>query len=277
MDDIEYTESAELRQGDVIKRVVAGVSEFRIIITTNCDIRFNKHRAVITTIRLMDAREYVSSFVLLEEISKYREQLYDRVVMEKNKRIDLSIPVRKISDERFLEWITEDEVSPELRTLFCEWPEVESYRKILTSVDLRDDQSVEMLFQIIKDFREIGIGKSARNLAIHVADKIKSPPGDFVFVAGGACLTEIFGYVASLRDIAVIEDSAIDTARWARPRANSYQEWVKVAKIKDYFLHNILQRFGLVFSSIGMPADFEVREKTSRELLAEYIEENLNA
>lgn len=271
MEDIEFTETETLRQGDVIQRRTLKTTETRIVITTNCDIQYNKHREVITTVYLMNAIDYVRSFVLYEELSKCCEQLRERLINEKNTRKTSKIQIRKISEERFLEWIVETGPSSELNSVFLDWPELAHYRNLLLATESEDRLTIEQMFPLFESFREIGIGKSAKNLAQHVDNKLKSPPGDFVFLAGGACLRDSFGYIAHLRDIAIIAEHAIQLKNLRRQVNGIEHDWQRVAKVKEYFLHHMLQRFGLVFGSIGMPSEFEERQNSSRELISEFI------
>jgi hypothetical protein len=276
MDDIDFTESNLLKQGDIIQRHSVDNAETRIVITTNCDIRFNKHREVITTVRLMGAIEYVTSFVLMEEISRCRQQLEEKIINEKDAGRFEVFPINNISEERFLEWITESETSADLIALFREWPQLTTYRDLLLASDTQEDLAFENLFATFREFRKTGIGKSPKNLAQHVVEKMKSPPKDFVFVAGGACLKDSFGYFVNLRDILVVDEVDILVSGMGTRRGGDDRTWRRIAKIKDYFLHSILQKFGLVFGSIGMPADFEARELSSRQLMSEYIQGELN-
>lgn len=271
MYDVEFTESRTLRQGDIVQRNSSGETETRIVITTNCDIRHNKHRELITTVLLMKSIDYVSSFVLSEEIFKLSDQLSERIVNEKNARNPSDLPIQQISDERFLEWIIEAAPTLELQKLFVEWPEIFTYRQLLLAARSQDQLSINECMALIQSFRQIGIGKSAKNLVSLVDSSIKSPPKDFVFLAGGASLNDPFGYVAHLRNISIVEESQIQVENLGMMQDRSQAIWKRIAKVKDYYLHNILQKFGLVFGSIGMPTDFEMHQATSRELISELM------
>lgn len=272
MDDIEFTETDSLRQGDVIQRGSGQTAQTRIVITTNCDIRFNKHREVITTVLLMKAIDYVSSFVLSEELSRYTEQLKNKIINEKNSRESEIVPIKRISEERFLEWVTEEDPTSTMRLLLAEWPVLSEYRDLLNNAQSDESMTIDQILTLIKRFRGIGIGRSDKNLQAYVDSKIKSPPGDFVFVAGGASIRDPFGYIAHLRDIAIVDESEIRLRDAWTSGPELEKEWRRIARVKDYFLHNLLQKFGLVFGSIGMPADFEAGAQASRELILEYIQ-----
>ena len=278
MNDVEMTQSLILRQGDLIQKVWQSdpsKTEYGLVITTNCDMGFNKHRGMVTFIDLMPASEYVNRFVLPEIVNSSVSNLVKRILEEKNKKSAKEFAYSRISDERFIEWLKD---SGPNETLLYEtaqnWPEVLSFRDLLKKSEDKSLATVEGQMKYCSELSVYKFSQSTEKVINKICSKVENLPGDFHWIAGGEELARLSGYVANLRDIRVIEESRIYLNFKARGLSRD-GEWVRIAKLKDYFLHLLTQKFGLVFGSIGLPNEFEESFKSSLEYLRDEMESKI--
>ena len=272
------TQNLILRQGDLIQKNWHSnplKTEWGLVIPTNCDMGFNKHRGLVTFIDLMLASDYVNRFVLPEIVNSAISNLKKRILEEKNKKSAKDFTFSKISDDRFIEWLSD---SGPNETLLHEtakkWSEVLSFRDLLKKSKDESLATIEGQLRYCSELSNFGLSLSTDKVINKIYSKVENLPGDFHWIAGGEELTHGSGYVANLRDIRVIEESRIHLN--FKPRGFSRDgEWVRIAKLKDYFLHLLTQKFGLVFGSIGLPNEFERGFKSSLEILRDEMESKI--
>jgi len=273
MNDVEATFSDSIRQGDILQQEGDGESfdlETGIVVTSNCDIGFGKNRGIISYLGLITTKQYVDRFVLPVELDRCKASFEEFILRKKNSFIDKE-SWASISNERFLEWICEDITEePLAASISTVWYDFDSCVSMYRSMSSQDGISLETKIELIQQLHELGLAKSRSNLFKLIHEKIVQPPSDFAFVSGGGDLSNPFGYVVNLRDLLTVEDRLIHLRQPSRGQLPMHH-WKRVGRLQDHFLFHLLQKFSLVFGSIGLPRNFEESRAISAQLFVDAI------
>ncbi|MGW4911572.1 hypothetical protein [Streptomyces sp. NPDC004270] len=257
-----------LRQGDVLEAVDPGVSMWQrhlLVMTADCDFAYAKHQGRVTCAPLLSAEEYLSEM----QIPKIRERLIKQS-LKQIRQILSKTEAPNITDRRLREWASEEASSDIVVRLKLAQEGAQKVMAALDSIRMMDKpafnlkESVSSLIQA----QLIGVNPSKRE---GVAKKVLSdlrepyarPPGDALFLAAIApgCDSGYFAYLRQIEQVWEPQISLGPSRREAKYR--------RVSRMKDRFTHALVQRFAMVFMSIGLPQQYEELRDLHSEILGE--------
>lgn len=266
----EVSVTDPLRQGDVLEAVDAGVSMWRrhlLVMTADCDFAYAKHQGRVTCVPLLTADEY-----LLEmQIPKIREQLV-RQQLKALRQIFSATTVPAISDRRLREWASEQTPADIVKMLDLGEADAQKARAALEAVGIMDtlpDDLKECVGLLVKaQLAGASPPKSdgaVKRVVNHLRGVYAQPPGDALFLSAIGPGQEA-GYFAYLRHIEQVWEPEI-----ARGPSHTEFAYRRISRMRDRFTHALVQRFAMVFMSIGLPQQYE----ELRDLHAEIQGDNL--
>ncbi|MFH8934176.1 hypothetical protein [Streptomyces griseosporeus] len=266
----EVSVTDPLRQGDVLEAVVPEAAMWQrhlLVVTADCDFAHAKHQGRVTCVPLLTADEYLSEM----QVPKLREQLAKQQVKELRQILSKSA-APTITERRLREWPSEQEPVDIVHMLNLQPAEAQRAKSALEAIRMIDTQtdSLKASMRLFVEAQLIGINPPKRENAVkRVKEKLREPyvqpPGDALF------LTSIgpgqdSGYFAYLRHIEQVWEPAISLGP-------SRQEvsYHRISRMQDRFTHALVQKFAMVFMSIGLPKQYE----NIRDLHADYLGDDL--
>lgn len=261
-----------LRQGDVLEAVDLNVSMWKrhlLVITADCDFANAKHQGRVTCVPLLKADEYLAEL----KIPKIRERLVKQPLTEL-RRILLKLGVSSITDRRLREWASEQEPAEIVRRLGL--PEADSRKAeaALQAIRMIDTpagtlkEGVDLLVeaQLVDRPAHSKRANAVKNLVRELQDVYSRPPGDALFLTAIGPGHDA-GYFAYLRHIEQVGEPEITLGPSRREVA-----YRRISRMQDRFAHALVQKFAMVFMSIGLPKQYE----DLRDLHSEILQENFS-
>jgi hypothetical protein len=262
--------SEPLQQGDVLEAVDASSPRWKkylLVITADCDFAYNKHRGRVTCVPFLTSHDY-----LLEmEVPRLRERLIKKPMKDlKEILVRTNGPV--ISDDRLKEWISEEDPEAIVSSLEMVGLEAESALKSVSSLRLfqADADSLQSAIIGLIEAQLMTVGPPSRKNAVKVVqDALQNafiqPPGDALFISAIAPEHEE-GYFAYLRHLEQIWETEIATTPGRKEAL-----YRRIARLQDRYIHSLVQKFAIVFMSIGLPSEYEDMRNLHCDLLKEDI------
>jgi hypothetical protein len=264
--DIKVTDP--LRQGDILEAVDPQVSRWRrhlFVITADCDFANQKNHGRVTCIPVLTSEEYL--------LEMYVPRLYDRLAdrlvgIVRSCLADATIG--EISADRLRAWPAEVDVEEIMSTLQMEGKKSEEVRAAFNALG-KLAQPAPDFGQSINQLIDAHLaGPSPRNrgnVVRQITDFLKQPfgqpPGDALFLSTIAPGHEL-GYFAYLRHL---EQPSQDRITLGPAQRDS--EYRRIAHLSDRYTHALVQRFAMVFMSIGLPREYEEVRDLHSEILGE--------
>ncbi|WP_125792447.1 hypothetical protein [Amycolatopsis sp. WAC 01376] len=258
-----------LRQGDILEAADPAASHWQrhlLVITADCDFAHAKHQGRVTCVPVLTAQEY-----LLEmQIPRIREAALKKFVATLRATL-ASTSAANISDQRLRAWPCETAPGDIVASLELDARKTATARAALESIRLAS-QPAESLGQAVEFLIDSYLAASAPqkrdNIVNGIVSKLKGPysqpPGDALFLSAIAPECDL-GYFVYLRHLEQVREA--DIALGPTRRTANYR---RIARLQDRYAHALVQRFALVFMSIGLPAEYE----EIRELHSDYLGEN---
>jgi hypothetical protein len=258
-----------LQQGDVLEAVDTAASMWQrhlLVMTADCDLAYAKHQGRVTCVPLLAAEEYLSEI----QLPKIRERLVKQPLKEM--RQILSKPgAPNVSDRRLREWASEEAPADIVIRLDLKQSDAQHATAAL--------EAIRMIDAATPDFKEgvdslveaqlVGVSPPKRETAVKqvvngLREPYARPPGDALFLTAIAPGQDT-GYFAYLRHIEQVRESEISLGPSRRQ-----VRYRRISRMRDRFAHALVQRFGMVFMSIGLPPEYE----DLRDLYAEMLGDN---
>ncbi|MEO3787455.1 hypothetical protein ABGB12_29360 [Actinocorallia sp. B10E7] len=257
-----------LRQGDVLEAVDAATSMWQrhlLIITADCDFAHAKHQGRVTCVPLLTADEYLTEM----QVPKIRERLVKKRLVAIRATLSRA-GAPGISDQRLREWASEEPPATIIMRLGLEGPTAQQARADFEAIRMID-APVSNLKESIDSLVEaqlLGKGHPKRENALKsvmspLQDAYVRPPGDALFLASIARKLDS-GYFAYLRHLEQVWEPEISIGQ--RRIEAKYR---RISRIRDRFTHALVQRFAMVFMSIGLPREYEDLRDLYSELLGD--------
>ncbi|MER7872178.1 hypothetical protein ABTY63_01215 [Streptomyces solisilvae] len=257
-----------LRQGDVLEAVDPGVSKWQrhlLVMTADCDFAYAKHQGRVTCTPLLSAEEYLSEM----QIPKIRERLIKQS-LKQIRQILSKLDVPNITDQRLREWASEEASSEIVMMLNLEQSHAQKAMAVLDSIRMVDTP-VPNLKDGVRSLVEAQLTGTSAQKRENVVKKLLSdlrepyarPPGDALFLTSIAPGHEA-GYFAYLRQIEQVWEPEISLGP-SRIEA----KYRRISRMRDRFTHALVQRFAMVFMSIGLPQQYEELRDLHSEILGE--------
>ena len=258
--------SDALHQGDILESVDKNASMWKrhlLIITADCDFAHGKHQGRVTCVPLLTASEY-----LLEmHVPRIREKLLRRPLTELRELAVRSAKVQ-LSEKRLREWVQEDTPEAIIGALNIKDDSIAKAAGYIRSINLISESPstlADAMDNLVAGQMECAPSPKRETAVARVGDPVRQaysqPPGDAFFVGAiGPSLEG--GYFAYLRHLEQVREPQIATGPSFRD-----VEYRRISRLKDRYSHALVQRFAMVFLSIGLPDEYE----EIRDLHADYI------
>lgn len=264
----EISVADPLRQGDVLEAVDQRVSMWQrhlLVITADCDFANDKNQGRVTCIPLLAAEEYLADI----QIPKIRERLV-RKPLAALRLILVKAGAPNITDRRLREWAGEEDCSVIVARLGLQDADAQEARKSLESIRAIDAHAPTLKagIEALVEAQLLGPSPPKRENAkktvvAPLQESYARPPGDALFLAAVAP-THHAGYFAYLRHLEQIWEPDISIGP-----TRSEVKYRRISRLQDRFTHALVQRFAMVFMSIGLPKAYEDLRDLHSELLGE--------
>ncbi|GAA2788951.1 hypothetical protein GCM10010441_12630 [Kitasatospora paracochleata] len=259
-----------LRQGDVLEAVDAEATMWKrhlLVMTADCDFAHAKHRGRVTCVPLLTAEEYLAEM----QIPKVRDQLV-KPQMAELRRILASGQMPTISDRRLREWASEEKAEAIVRRLGLDGANSKKASDALEAIRMLDTpaKSLRSGIELLVKAQLAGASPPKPEGALKkVVGKLREPysqpPGDALFLASiGPGLDA--GFFAYLRHIEQVWEPEISLGPSRAP--STYR---RISRMRDRFAHALVQRFAMVFMSIGLPQQYEELRDLHAAILGESL------
>lgn len=269
-------DGSPIRQGDVLLSLseeADGWSQAGIIVTGDCDLALNKHGGRLSYVPVLTTKHYLAETWLPKRLRRSTDALATKTValVRRLQEANLDDFPQPLSAERVREWIFEEEAGSIADTLGAhEGAErekltrlVSAYSVGLAAIGQSFDTQWSALCSTIAADQNKPLAGAHKQLRSEAADLVQNLPGDSLFV-GGLTPDHPDGYVAYLRILQ--QTSAAEVA--LRPKdIDGSVKWHRPARLISPYIFHLTQRLGNVFSSIGLPTEYE----ENRQLHSEYI------
>ncbi|MEV0820568.1 hypothetical protein [Nonomuraea rubra] len=259
-----------LRQGDVLEAVDPAASMWRrnlLIITADCDFAHDKHHGRVTCVPVLTADEFLSE----TQIPRIRERLVKKP-MAVMRPILAQSAAPNISDHRLREWAGEETPAVIAERLGLKDATAREAKAALESLRMLDAPAPDLTEAIttLVEAQLVGPSPPKRENALKsVMDPLQSaytrPPGDAFFLTAIApgCDAGYFAYLRHLEQVWEPDISTVPTRRTIKYR--------RISRLRDRFAHAVVQRFAMVFMSIGLPPEYEDLRDLYAQLLGDRL------
>ncbi|MFF3877487.1 hypothetical protein [Streptomyces sp. NPDC001978] len=258
-----------LRQGDVLEAVDPDATMWQrhlLVMTADCDFAYAKHQGRVTCVPLLAAEEYLSEM----QIPKIREQLV-KPQLKAIRQILAKAPVPTISDRRLREWASEEAPADIVKMLDLQQTDAQKVMAALEAIRMMDlpvntlKEGVGLLVeaQLIGASPPKKRDNAVKKVVDHLRGSYAQPPGDALFLTAIGPGQDA-GYFAYLRHIEPVWEPEISLGP-------SHREVVyrRISRMRDRFAHALVQRFAMVFMSIGLPEQYEELRDLHAEILGD--------
>jgi hypothetical protein len=266
-----------LQQGDVLRSVAPRDDLFAamgIVITADCDIEHEKHNGLLTFVPLLRLEDYLSRFYLPKRI----EKLLSGVETELARRVHAfqrshpENPPLPLTETRVVAWLREVGADEVLDALRVEEPKQRGeftalaavYGRLFAAADATLPAQFAAYGETMLALRRAkSVADAHRRLGSDVDSFLSKLPGDAMLINSlGPGFTD--GYVAYLRLPREIREWQI--ARTAM-RQSSNVTMERFARLSPPYLYHLTQQFAAVFSSIGLPSEYEEERALTAQLV----------
>ena len=258
-----------LRQGDVLEEVDAAASMWHrhlLVITADCDFAHGKHQGRVTCVPLLRSDEY-----LLElQMPRLQEKYITHKLLPALRRVLADLGAPRVSDDRLRAWPEEAGVDEILDGLGLSGSGAEVASAAFEAIRLLGQpcQSLDDAVQNLIEAQLAGPNPQGRqNIIKAITEALKGPyvqpPGDALFISALGKEHDA-GYFAYLRHLEQVWESQIAIGP-TRTNVN----YRRISRLQDRYTHAMVQRFALVFMSIGLPREYEEVRDLHSELLGE--------
>jgi hypothetical protein len=254
-----------LRQGDVLSSVGRTPDPWRqhlVVLTADCDLARAKHGGALTCVPVLTYTDYLLSF----KYDKLRDALCDRLVgqlLDTHARgADQSRETPRISAPRMRAWIAEADVDKIISTLKLHGEPAQrfgSLAKALRELQVNAPTSLTDASKLLAQARlALGEARDAdralRSVMMDLASTMKVLPGDALFL-NELSAQHAEGYIAYLRRIVEVGETSVSRSS---SRISHDASYLRISRLRSPYVYALSQQFGAVFSSIGLPVEYEV-------------------
>ena len=253
---VDVRSKEPLRQGDVLQATDSSAIKWQrhlLVITADCDFAYAKHQGRVTCIPLLTADEYLMEF----HVPKIR----DRLVKKPLQLLQTSLRtagIKNLTSARVRQWILEDGADAAISSLSLAGAELSSAAEAIRAIELIDSlaSNTTLAAEALVDAQLIGSNPPKRvnaveTVAAPLREAFLRPPGDAMFLSSiGRDHRQ--GYFAYLRHLEQVWEREISTGP-----TNREMKYRRISRVQDRFTHALVQKFGMVFMSIGLPTEYE--------------------
>lgn len=258
-----------LRQGDVLQSLSTAPDRWRellVILTADCDLARSKHAGALTCVPLLRSTDYL----LLFRAEKIRDSLCARLTTRLLEIYAKAADGEQahISAPRMQAWLTEEaDVGSVVATLGVTGEHASGFETVARcarSLLVEPTESVEDAIRVLATAKvalgDVGsVDRATQLVANDVASCLKDLPGDALFL-NEVSSKHMKSYVAYLRRVVEVDEGTVVLTTSLLPAEAQY---VRVSRLRSPYVYALTQQFANVFSSIGLPNEYE-RARSAR-------------
>lgn len=236
-----------------------------LVMTADCDFAYAKHHGRVTCVPLLAAEEYLSEM----QIPKIREQLV-KLQLKEIRQILSKAPVPVIGDRRLREWASEEEAGDIVKALQLQRADAQKAKAALEAISMMDSPAHNLKegVDLLVEAQLTGTSPPKRDNAVKkvvngLRGSYSQPPGDALFLSAIAPGQDL-GYFAYLRHIEQVWEPEISLGP-----AHREVTYRRISRMRDRYAHALVQRFAMVFMSIGLPDQYEEIRDLHSDILGE--------
>ena len=260
--------ASPVRQADVLicrDPHVGQVEEICLVITADCDISKGKFGRQLACLRVISFHDYLRTVWAERKLRKLEkdeaEKLRGQLAKWHTKKIEAE---SHLSADAALSWLRRD--GPEKICADLAIPEQDS-RKVQSSLSSFHDALVALDEHVMADAlqRYAAFRSSCLNRDIHTCRKEilqqaqKEVLPEDIFLLPSIPQLEMGAAVVLLREVVSVRQEAIC---YRSADANTNEMFLRVGRLKPTFKYAVSQAFGVLYSRVGLPVDYELRCKT---------------
>lgn len=273
--------SVAVRQGDALLRrdkSSGRVLESCLVITADCDISKSKFGRHLACLRIEPLHDYVRldwaqsklNKALSNESERIRSQLAKWHTVKLGKASNLTSKgaedwLRRESTDSICASLN---VPPEERKRLV--ASLEIYKAALIASDAC--ANVDFLTRLVTFKAKI----SRKDIDVCLKDTLAQAQGeslpDDVFLLPNFPHTDQRAVLVKLRELIAVD---YELVKYRTTEADSPEHYLRTGRLQPALKYAISQKFGALYSKIGLPPEFEVRHKWALESVSEMAMENL--
>ena len=277
----DVLDARPLGQGDLLRPLEPSKDPWEgvlIVVTADCDLARYKHAGRLSCVPVLPTDIYLAIFYIPKRIEKIRNELGQRLakLMREAQSDHLAEFTQPISIDRATQWVLQSDpdricetlkLSPTERDTFL--PVTQVYRSCAEAASRPLAEQCDIYCLAAEILHKPG-NTARKNLANDLASYLKQLPGDAMFLN---CLLDDddagTGYVVYLRVLRELRENAVALRSSSRSYEISHE---RIGRLKPPYLYHLTQRLGAVFSSIGLPDEYETeRDTRSSELMERLV------
>jgi hypothetical protein len=259
-----------LRQGDVLESVDGKPSMWQrhlLVITADCDFAHSKHHGRVTCIPLLTTDEYLLEMA----VPRLRDRLVKKPLGELQSILKRS-GFPNATDQRVRAWACEEDADTITASLGIDGEDRSvalgalcSIRMIDSSASTLEEASNALVEAQLLSVRPPKRSNAINNVLTPLRESFSHSPGDALFLSALAPGHKI-GYFAYLRHLEQIWEPEIAT----RPTRHEVK-YRRISRLQDRFIHALVQKFAMVFMSIGLPSEYENLRNSHSDMLGDFV------
>tara|TARA_R110000787_G_scaffold16622_76_gene52167 strand:- start:18932 stop:19774 length:843 start_codon:yes stop_codon:yes gene_type:complete len=256
----KVSETAELRQGDIIRRFHDPVSHkeasWGFVINADCDLANKKHQGHISWLETISTKQYWMNYWAPLQLIKFSEkqgkQICDQVnsIIKKNK-----IKTDKLNHEKLTKWTSRQEPEEILASLGVSNSKllnsIEAFKKSITQIT--DENALDILESCQKLVGQ-DISKNSTEFQKFIVKQEGFP--DF-FLVPNLPEGDARGYVVLFRRIHGSEESSIYRSLMEARVNDEPGAFHRIGRFSDGVRFQIVQKLSFLFTRIGSSKEFE--------------------
>lgn len=262
------TREVPIRQGDLLVKhdgVAPRHNEACIVITADCDIARDKHQGAIAALRIISFADFVRH--------RWARTAYDSVLDRdfpeltntfNQQRTQGESPEPEISQEALATWLereTPDQICQSIADIKCRDKAKIAAKKVSVLLGLDDQLTTNEPFDRVLEYMSIKDGIAHTDARIKLLKKARESlstlPAD-IFFLNQFPIEKSSSHLILLRELIPI-DPEIATA--SPNSARSKKGYLRLGRLKPAYKYALSQQFGLMFSRVGLPENYEVSKR----------------
>lgn len=272
----KISEDAPFRQGDILcpcheTATFAGLphGSVAVIITADCDIANDKFGDFLSYLPIVPVEAYLNSFWSRSKLERIVSDAC-QIVTEHIYRAELKTnrEIHRLKESELLEWISERGTSAIISSYEFESSKRKFIEKqfelISTAIENGQNENLAKLMRCWK-LKEIDTSQQAIEIKKGVAEITKALS---FFLVPEMPESMRFGHVITMRDVRSIHADDVYVSRRALPHHRQDDQCMhRIGRFSDQMRFAIAQRFGSLFSRIGLSEEFEADCRTLPDLV----------
>lgn len=252
-----------IRQGDLLikKSLKLGKAEsICLVITADCDIHKNKFGNCLACLRVITLEEYITQHWAERKLEKATEKEVKKTLELVNKWNRRCEGRSELTEDALCRWISRaqpEEICSELQIPDGDLTKVlKCLKPFISAMNILNDNNLDSL-------RKLASFKSALNntpiekLWVTVLEQAKQDtfPDDIVFFPDLPQI-ETGPVVVLLREVLAVDHKFIC---YRAPDVTASEPFLRIGRLSPVYKYQLSQRFGSLYSKIGLPNEFEVK------------------